>query len=140
MHKLATCTEWASTQEFLRSVGISVDSSGAVIKQAQVTRLADLNSPAELAAVVADASGLGKCISSPQHRPITAGCLAGNDARSRGPAHQKATRNGILRSDAGRWNQERRTAAEELARTSTAITAVQEKLHILVSSTCLWVK
>ncbi|GAB4823225.1 hypothetical protein N2152v2_010271 [Parachlorella kessleri] len=76
-------------KEFLRSVGISVDSSGAVIKQAQVTRLADLNSPAELAAVVADASGLG------------------------------------------RWNQERRTAAEELARTSSAITAVQEKLHIL---------
>lgn len=46
-------------QEFLRGLGICLDSAGAVVKQAQVTRMADLNSPTELAAVVADASGLG---------------------------------------------------------------------------------
>jgi hypothetical protein len=49
-----------SLQEFLRSVGVCLESIGAVVKQAQVTRLADLNSPADLAAVVADASGLGE--------------------------------------------------------------------------------
>lgn len=98
-------------REFLRGLGISLDSGAAVIKQvglpgercaalsmslavphiaqrltfghlvsvpfsqtsvrpchpcvqAQVTRLADANSPADLAALVAEASGLGECMSS----------------------------------------------------------------------------
>ena len=82
-----TLVIWTPLQEFLRSVGISVDSSGAVIKQAQVTRLADLNSPAELAAVVADASGLGKCIGIRRDLSQLAVLLA-DGAQGTGPANK----------------------------------------------------
>jgi hypothetical protein len=44
---------------FLRGLGICLDSPAAVIKQARVTALADSNDPADLAALVAEASGLG---------------------------------------------------------------------------------
>jgi hypothetical protein len=44
---------------FLRGLGICLDSPAAVIKQAHVTALADSNDPADLAALVAEASGLG---------------------------------------------------------------------------------
>ena len=47
-------------REFLRALGVCLDGSSAVIRQAQVTSLADDNSPASLAAVVAEASGLGE--------------------------------------------------------------------------------
>ncbi|PRW20630.1 putative polyamine transporter isoform A [Chlorella sorokiniana] len=47
-------------RDFLRGLGISLESGAAVIKQAQVTRLADANSPTDLAALVAEASGLGR--------------------------------------------------------------------------------
>eukprot|EP00887_Chlorella_sp_A99_P003385 scaffold7.g3385.t1 len=47
-------------REFLRGLGVSLDSEVAVIKQAQVTRLADANSAEALAQVVAQTSGLGR--------------------------------------------------------------------------------
>lgn len=46
---------------FLRGLGICLDSPAAVIRQARVTALADSNDPADLAALVAEASGLGGC-------------------------------------------------------------------------------
>ena len=47
-------------REFLLGLGVCLDSAAAVIKQARVTSLADSASPADLAAVVAEASGLGE--------------------------------------------------------------------------------
>ena len=49
-------------RDFLRSLGLCLDSPAAVIKQAAVTRLSDANSPSDLAAVVAEASGLGELV------------------------------------------------------------------------------
>ena len=47
-------------REFLRGLGVCLDSAAAVIRQARVTTLADSATPADLAAVVSDASGLGE--------------------------------------------------------------------------------
>lgn len=101
-----------------------------------MTRLADTNSPADLAAVVADASGLGGhcCVLARKgafailllHRVSNWGHAGGGKqlAGWRVDSHPPLC--------AGRWNQERRAAAEELARTHQAIAVVQAKLQTLV--------
>eukprot|EP00983_Pelagomonas_calceolata_P052609 1142912-Pelagomonas_calceolata.AAC.23 len=53
-----TTTASACTQEFLRTRGVCLQSS--VIRQATVTQLADTNSPQDIAAVLAGASGLAR--------------------------------------------------------------------------------
>ncbi|KAL4425175.1 hypothetical protein ABPG75_009191 [Micractinium tetrahymenae] len=47
-------------RDFLRSLGASLEGGACVIRQARVTALADSAGPAELATLVAEASGLGR--------------------------------------------------------------------------------
>jgi hypothetical protein len=58
---LPTCRARSGSEvrDFLRGLGSALDSGAAVVRQARVTALADSASPAELAALVAQASGLG---------------------------------------------------------------------------------
>ncbi|PSC67424.1 chromosome segregation SMC [Micractinium conductrix] len=46
-------------RQFLRGLGVRLEGGGAVVRQARVTALADSARPGELAALVAEASGLG---------------------------------------------------------------------------------
>ena len=70
-------------RQFLRGLGVRLEGGGAVVRQARVTALADSAGPGELAALVAEASGLGELVllseqaaaAAMQAGAMQAGCL-----------------------------------------------------------------
>lgn len=107
-------------RQFLQALGISLNNAAAVIRQSRVTALADSASPADLAAVVADASGLG-ALHCTYLAAFAAAPLSCSDF----------TRNPV-RGYAGYWTAEVTAAAAELAGYHTSLADVHAGIAAMV--------